>query len=109
MLLQPTTHKLVTEQGFPRGVHRFQYYDMTLENRKAFIAKSTSQETGGKAQICLLDPEFSVSFGVWGTRLECGSTGQPGFEWRTLDLSLMVIYGKGLLHLIFLDSGHFAP
>lgn len=35
---------------------------LTFEKRKSFIARSTSKETGDRAQICLPDPGFGVKF-----------------------------------------------
>lgn len=45
--------------------------------------KSTGKETGGKPQICVPTAGFRV---VGGIRLEWGSAGRGGFDWRALEL-----------------------
>ena len=97
--------KIVTEQRTCCLTHReADSVAMTFEKGKHLIARLTSKETGGRAQICLP---------IWGSAKILWVRGEGWylhalvvrFDWRALEIGYLwwgVV--KGLQHLIFLNS-----
>lgn len=73
---------VVTKQE-PAAQHTYEpiLQHLLLSKEKPFIAKLTGKQTKGEAQICLLSPEFGVSFkGLRGT----GWYAEVCFDWKAL-------------------------
>ena len=65
--VETTGEIIVTEQTARCPMHtEVSAMTQAFEKTKSFIARSTSKETGGIAQICLSDPGFSQTFMSWG-------------------------------------------